>query len=86
MNGPRDYHTKWSKSEKDKYPVIYVWNLKKWYKWTYIQNRNRLTKNKAFMVTKRGVGKFKLSMGLTGTTSIYIIIYRNYCILYIGII
>ena len=33
----------------------------------YIQNRNRLTKNNTFMVTKRGVGKFKLSMGLTGT-------------------
>ena len=22
MNGPRDYHTKWSKSEKDKYHMI----------------------------------------------------------------
>ena len=22
MDGPRDYHTKWSKSEKDKYRII----------------------------------------------------------------
>ena len=23
--------------------ITYMWNLKKWYKWTYLQNRNRLT-------------------------------------------
>ena len=29
MDGPRDYHTKWSKSEKDNYHMIsHVWNLK----------------------------------------------------------
>ena len=22
------------------YDVAYMWNLKKWYKWTYLQNRN----------------------------------------------
>ena len=58
--GPRDYHTKWSKSDKDKsHDITYMWNLKKWYKWTYLQNRNRLTniENK-FIVTKgkRGGG------------------------------
>ena len=53
MDGSRDYHTKWSKSEKDKYHITYMWNLRKWYKWTYLQNRNRLTdiENK-FMATK----------------------------------
>ena len=56
MNGPRDYHTKWSKSDRERqilYDITYMWNLKKWYKWTYLQNRNRLTdlENK-FMVTK----------------------------------
>ena len=25
------------------YDITYMWNLKKWYKWTYLQNRNRLT-------------------------------------------
>ena len=29
MVGPRDYHTKWSKSGKDKYHMItHMWNLK----------------------------------------------------------
>ena len=44
-----------SHTEKDKYDVIlFIWGiLKKWYKWTYLQNRNRLTniENK-FMATK----------------------------------
>ena len=60
IDGLRDYHTKWSKSDKDKYhDITYMWNLKKWYKWTYLQTRNRCTdiENK-FMVTKgeRGWG------------------------------
>ena len=25
------------------YNITYMWNLKKQYKWTYLQNRNRLT-------------------------------------------
>ena len=31
MNGPRDYHTKWSKSEREGqtlYDITYMWNLK----------------------------------------------------------
>ena len=30
MDGPRDYHTKWNKSEKDKYhtTIACIWNLK----------------------------------------------------------
>ena len=28
MDGPRDHHTKWSGSNKDKYDVTSVWNLK----------------------------------------------------------
>ena len=55
MEGPGDYHTKWSKSERERqiYAIAYMWNLKKWYKWTYLQNRNGLTdlENKP-MVTK----------------------------------
>ena len=55
MDGPRDYQTKWSKSEKNKYYIISLIadSKKKWYKWTYLQTRNRLTdiENK-FMVTK----------------------------------
>ena len=46
MDGPGDGHTKWSKSDKDKYDIVDMQNLKKkkkWYRWTYLQNRNRLT-------------------------------------------
>ena len=61
MDGPRDYHIKWSKSDRERniiwYP-LYVWSIKG-YKWTYLQKRNRLTdiENK-LMVTKgeRGGG------------------------------
>ena len=28
MDGHRDYHIKGSKSEKDKYGITYMWNLK----------------------------------------------------------
>ena len=28
MDGPRDYYTKWNKSEKDKYYITYMCNLK----------------------------------------------------------
>ena len=60
MVGPRDYHIKWSKSDRERqisYNITYMWNLKKWHKWTYLQNRNRLTdtENK-LMVTKGDSG------------------------------
>ena len=29
MDRPKDYHTKWRKSEKNEYHITYVWNLKK---------------------------------------------------------
>ena len=56
MDGPGDYHTKWSKSDRERqisYDTTYRQTLKKWNKWTYLQNRNRLTdiENK-LMVTK----------------------------------
>ena len=44
MDGPRVYHTKWSKSEKDRqipYDVTYMWNLK--YDTKELMCRNRLT-------------------------------------------
>ena len=62
MDGPRDCHTEWSKSDRERqtsYDIAYMWNLKKkWYKWTYLQNRNRVTyvQNK-LMVTKGEKGE-----------------------------
>ena len=66
MDGPREYHTKWNMSEKDKYYMISLHvESKKWYKWTYLQNRNRHTdiENK-FTVTKgkREVRRDKLGI------------------------
>ena len=28
MDGPRDYHTNWSKSDKDKYPISQICGIK----------------------------------------------------------
>ena len=45
VDGPRDYHIKWSKSDRERQIlyITYLWNLKKWCKWTY--KTNRLTDN-----------------------------------------
>ena len=56
MDVHRGYHIKWGKSDREKqikYDITYMWNLKEWYEWTYLQNGNRLTdlENK-LMVTK----------------------------------
>ena len=55
MVGPRDY-TKWSKSEKDKYPMISlicgIW--KKWCRWIYLLNRNRLTDIENKLMVNKG--------------------------------
>ena len=46
MDGPRDCHTEWSKWDRERQiscGIAYMWNLKKAYKSTYLQNRNRVT-------------------------------------------
>ena len=46
LDGSRDCHTETCKSDREKqisYDIIYMWNLKKRYKWTYLQNINRVT-------------------------------------------
>ena len=56
MDGPRDYHIKWGKSDREWQilcEMTYLWNLKRWYKWSYLENRNRLTDlEHKLMVTK----------------------------------
>ena len=64
-DGPRDYHAKWSKSDREgqiSYDITYMWNLKKWYKWTYLQNRNRVTdvENKLMDIGGEGEGRDKV--------------------------
>ena len=69
MDGPGDNHTKWSKSERERqmpYDITYM-ESKQWYKWTYLQNKNRLTdiENK-LMVIKMERGGYIRDLGLTG--------------------
>ena len=43
VDGSRDCHTEWSKSEREKqisYTTAYMWNLEKWYRWTGLQGRD----------------------------------------------
>ena len=44
-----------SQTGKDKYnDITYMWNLKKKYKWTYIQNRNRHTDIENKLIVAKG--------------------------------
>ena len=70
VDGPRDCHTEWSKSEREKqisYINTYTWILEKWYSITGLQGRNRDTdvENKRMDTKgeKQGVG---VMVGWTG--------------------
>ena len=71
MDGPGDYHTKWSQSGRERqiYDLTYMWNLKKWYKGAYLQNSNRLTdiENKPMVTKGEGGDGWIRSLGLTDT-------------------
>ena len=54
-----DYHTKRSQSERERqisYDITYLWNLKKEYKRTYLQNRNRLIDIENNLMVTKGEG------------------------------
>ena len=60
MDEPRDCHNEWSKSDRERqipYDITYMWNLKKWYKWTYLQNRNRVIDVENKLMVTRGEGE-----------------------------
>ena len=65
-----------SKSDRERqiqHDIAYMWNLKKWYKWTYLQVRNGPTdiENK-IMVTKGDGGRDKLGVGIKIYTLLYV--------------
>ena len=72
MDATRDYHTKWSNSERKRqvpYDITYMRNSlfeesKIWYKRTYLQNRNRLTdiENKLMVTKGERAGRDKLGV------------------------
>ena len=56
MDGPRDCLTEWGNSDRERQisdDMTYMRNLQKGYKWTYLQNRNRVTdvENKLMVTT-----------------------------------
>ena len=58
MDGPRDVIlSEVSQIEKEKmsYDVTYIWNLKKWYKWAYLQKRSWVTEVENKLVVTKGV-------------------------------
>ena len=80
----RDYHIK-SNSERQIYDITYMWNFKKWFKLTYLQNRNRLTDIQSTLtVTRRKSrwGGINQEFGISRNTLLYIkqINNRSYCI------
>ena len=60
MDGPRDYHTKWSKSERERqipYDITYMWNLKYdtngWWEILFLgQGIHSADKNLFFLIPK----------------------------------
>ena len=66
IDKPRNYYTEWVRQRQISYDITCMWNLKKLYKSTYLQNRNRFVdiENK-FMVTvvdSRSWGREKLGV------------------------
>ena len=86
MDGPRDCHTEWSKSEREKqilYINAYMWNLEKWYRWTGLQGRSRGTDIENKRVDTKG-GKWREGGGGGGKNwEIGIDIYTLICIKWI---
>ena len=70
MDVPRDcdYHIKWSKSDRKRqasYDITCIWNLeKKWYKGTYLQNRNRLIDIEKNLGLPKGKARWRDKLGI----------------------
>ena len=61
MDGPRDCHTEWSKSEREKqilYINAYMWNLEKLYKWSYLRSGNTDTDVENKCMDTKGEGEW----------------------------
>ena len=65
MDGPRQCHTEWSQTTQISYDTACMWNLKKSYKWTYLQNTGMDVENKLMFT-----GESKCVGGINGKTGI----------------
>ena len=45
----------------------YMWNLKKWYKWTYLQNRNTFSDIEKKLIVTKGEREKSRGLGLKDT-------------------
>ena len=86
VDGPRDCHTEWSKSEREKqgsYINTHMWNIEKWYRWTSLEGRNRDTDVENKRVDTKG-RKWRGGGGGGGMNwGIGIDMYTQICIKYI---
>ena len=60
VDEPRAYYTEWSKSEKERqisYINTYIWNLERWYWWSYLQGSREDTDNKNRLLVTVGEGE-----------------------------
>ena len=58
MNEPRDYHTKWSQTEKDKYHMIsIIWNLIKMIKRSYQTETDQRFWNQTYVYQRGKMGE-----------------------------
>ena len=62
--GSRFFTTEPPVSSYISYGVTYMWNLTKWYKWTYLQNRVRHRKQTPCRGVGKGRGRDKLELGI----------------------
>ena len=68
MGRPRDYYIEWSGSERESQisdDIIYVWTLKKWCRWIYLQKRNRFTDIEDIVMVTKGEIRGGVNLGLT---------------------
>ena len=60
MDVPGAYHTEWSKSQRERqilYINTYIWNLERWYWWSYIQGSKGDTDIKNRLLNSVGEGE-----------------------------
>ena len=77
VDGSENCHTEWSRSERKNQILhinAYMWNLEKWYRWSYLQSRNRRHRCRKQVVTK-AEGR---EMGWTGRLELMYIRYWHY--------
>ena len=83
----RDYHTKWSKSEKERqipYAITFMWNPNMT-QWTYLWNRNRIMniENRLVVAKQEGVGGgMEWEVGVSRCKLLYIEWINNKVLLY----